>query len=1053
MKQLHRNSSFALIVSFVCVALVGLALTFQLPVKLAPSYVLPKLTIYYSMPNTSPRVVESQVTRKIEGMLTRVKGVKHIKSLSDNGAGRVTLELDKHADIDMVRFEVSTLIRQLWPQLPREVSYPQIKYKHSTNEASHPFSVYTINAPASLQTIQQYAEETIKPELAQIDGVNRIDVYGATPMEWQLLYDSKQLKQMGVSIADLRSAISHHYGKLFLGACRVYSQADGQFNPAEINLMTQSGKVISLDKLLRVKHVAATPYGYYRINGLNSIYISVFADDRVNQLTLSKKVNACVVRLKKIIPVGYETHVVYEESTHIQKELRKIFFRTGLTVLILLLFVILITRNLQYIILIVTSLTINIAMAVIFYYVFGLEMQLYSMAGITISLNLIIDTIIVMADHILYQKNTQVFIPILTSTLTTIGALTIIFFLNEKLRLNLQDFAAVVIINLIVSLLVALLLVPAMVNKLGLDNRYRSDNIWRKRRVIRFAHIYQGLIRFVSQHRVGAYALLVLVFGLPVFMLPNKMDGDDIGGMLYNKVFGRTLYQKHLRPITDRLFGGTLRLFVQNVYNDSYMQKGVQEVSLNIQASLPNGSTLEQMNDLVQQVESYLTTCKGIKQFQTSVNDPYSAYIRVLITDDLVHTTFPFTLKEQVIDKVLNLGGGSWYVALQGLRDDQNFNNSIRENAGFFRVKMYGYNYDELIHWAEKLKSMLLKHQRVREVFINSQFRIWKDGYSEYYLDLNRARMVEEGITAKQLFDVLRPIFGRDVYAGHVVEGNQIEALKLSSRQADEYDVWGLLNTPLMIHAHTFKLGDFATLKKDYAVHKIQRVNQQYQVCLQYDYIGLGNQGRAYLVQDLRKLKKQLPMGYSAEYVNQSGWSSWNNKDNKQYFLLLLVIGIVFFTTSILFNSLKQPFAIIFVIPISYIGVFLIFFLFGLNFDHGGFASLVLLCGITVNASIYIMDAYNSIRGQRPQICPIDAYVKAWNLKIIPVFLTILSTILGFIPFMISGQNEPFWFSLAAGTIGGLIASLIGLFFFLPIFVLRKKDVAIIHLLQNTGTL
>ena len=126
-------------------------------------------------------------------------------------------------------------------------------------------------------------------------------------------------------------------------------------------------------------------------------------------------------------------------------------------------------------------------------------------------------------------------------------------------------------------------------------------------------------------------------------------------------------------------------------------------------------------------------------------------------------------------------------------------------------------------------------------------------------------------------------------------------------------------------------------------------------------------------------------------------------------------------------------------IPISYIGVFLTFYLFGLNFDQGGFASFVLLCGITVNASIYILNEYNSIRKRYPLLSDVQAYTKAWNSKIIPIFLTVVSTILGFIPFMIGQGKEAFWFPLAAGTIGGLIASILGIFMFLPIFSLKNR--------------
>jgi multidrug efflux pump subunit AcrB len=111
-----------------------------------------------------------------------------------------------------------------------------------------------------------------------------------------------------------------------------------------------------------------------------------------------------------------------------------------------------------------------VAVAFIFYYLFGLELQLYSLAGITISLNLVIDSMIVMTNHILLRHNLKAFLSVLAATLTTIGSLVIIFFLEEKIRLNLQDFAAVVIINMIVSLVVALFFVPALIDKLGMDD-------------------------------------------------------------------------------------------------------------------------------------------------------------------------------------------------------------------------------------------------------------------------------------------------------------------------------------------------------------------------------------------------------------------------------------------------------------------------------------------------------------------------------------------------------------------------------------------------------
>lgn len=116
--------------------------------------------------------------------------------------------------------------------------------------------------------------------------------------------------------------------------------------------------------------------------------------------------------IQKVLPAGYEIHTSYDATEFIHEELNKIYLRTGLTVLILLFFVLIITLNPRYLFLIVVSLSINIAVAVIFYYLFGLEMQLYSLAGITVSLNLVIDNTIVMTDHILHRRNLKAFMSI-----------------------------------------------------------------------------------------------------------------------------------------------------------------------------------------------------------------------------------------------------------------------------------------------------------------------------------------------------------------------------------------------------------------------------------------------------------------------------------------------------------------------------------------------------------------------------------------------------------------------------------------------------------------
>lgn len=1052
---MNRLSPFTLIVTFVCLALVGLALVPMLPVKLNPSRTLPGFTVRFSMPGTSSRVVEMEATSKLESMLARIKGVKGMYSTSSNGYGSITVDLDKHADVDAVRFEASTIIRQTWSQLPSGVSYPYIDMKVPDANTARPFLSFTLNAPSTPILIQQYAEEHIKPRLAKLQGIYKIDLSGATPMEWRLEYDSEQLRTLGISISDIQRAIQLHYNKEFLGTHNMDTAGgkqwirlvlipdgvSGQFIPSDITVTASDGKIIRLDELVTVARMEEAPQSYYRINGLNSIYMSVTAVETANQLQLSNEVMREMEAIRLTLPPGYEVHTSYDATEYIREELNKIYFRTGLTVLILLVFVWIITLNLKYLLLIVTSLAINISVAVIFYYLFGLEMQLYSLAGITVSLNLVIDSTIVMTDHILHRRNLKAFMSVLAATLTTMGALVIIFFLDEKIRLNLQDFAAVVIINLAVSLFVALFFVPAMIDRIKLVKR-QSVKRWvrsyiRIRRLtVYFTHFYQLLIRFLLRWRVAVCILLLLGFGLPVFLLPEKLEGEGKWIERYNKTLGSSTYKEKVKPVVDKALGGSLRLFVQKVYEGSYFSRN-EEVVLYANANLPNGSTLEQMNTLVKRVETYLSGFKEIKQFHASVYNARRANLQIYFKKEYQHSGFPYTLKANLIGKVSELGGGSWDV--YGLQD-QGFSNDVRESAGSYRIKMYGYNYDELYAWAEKLKEVLLSHRRIKEVFIKSEFSWWKDDYQEFYFNLNKERMAQEGINAQHLFSAIQPIFGKNMQVGSVVTESGTESIRLSSRQSHDYDVWAMQFFPYGVDGGKhYKLSELATVEKGQMPQQIAKENQQYRLCLQYEYIGSYEQGNKIQKRDLEEFNKLLPMGYTAESDSQS-WS-WGKKDNKQYLLLLVVIAIIFFTTSILFNSLKQPLAIIFVIPVSYIGVFLTFYWFRLNFDQGGFASFVLLCGITVNASIYILNEYNSIRSRFPRLSMLRAYTKAWNAKILPIFLTVVSTILGFIPFMVGTDKEAFWFPLAAGTIGGLVMSIIGIFFFLPVFSLKRKEV------------
>lgn len=1048
----QRVSNFTLIVSFICFAVVGICLLPLLPVKLVPSKSLPSIEIRFNMYGNTARIVEMEATAKLESMLSRVKGIHNLYSTSGNGFGSITIELDRHTQIDVARFEVSNIVRQTWPELSREVSYPEIMVRQSDESASRPFISYTINSALSTIVIQTYAENVLKGAFSNIKGISKIDVGGALPMEWQLAYDNSQLQAFGVSVWDIRHALSESYSSQFLGTTE--TQAYGKssrwiratlspeirknaFDPAEISVLNNRGALIRLDQLVNVKHEEKKPSGYFRVNGLNSVYIAFSANESVNQLSLSEKIRAQMKQVEKNLPLGYEMHIRYDTTRYIQQELEKIYIRGVIALGLLLLFIFLCTWNWRYLLLLTIGLTINLAIAVILYYAFHLEIQLYSLAAIAISLSLIINNFIVVADHYLYKRYGNIAVSISGATVTTLGVLLLVFLFDQEVKLNLRDFTLVMMVNLLVSWLVALLFVPAFLKYLGLSSlkKPRLHTLWpsQLRFKVRLLLLYGRAIDFLITKRKFAFVFIILLFGLPVFMIPEKISGKSTLVKSYNHLMKNELYKEKVRPVLTKGLGGTLRLFSDNVLQTSHMSQGGETV-LTITASMPNGTQLEQMNSLIIKMEAYISSFREIRQFQTSVQSPQRASIDVFFKKDDDQGSFPYKFKEAIINKALELGGGSWGV--YGLRD-QGFNNDVRDKAGQFRIKLYGYNYDELSAWADTLKNRLMQYRRINQMLISSNFSKYKDDYEEYIFAPDRERLAARGVMPSELFSSLQPIFAKNILAASININGQKEDIILYSKDAGKFDIWSLRNVGQYIGPRLYKLHELARVEKEQAPREIAKENQQYRLVLQYDYIGWSDQSNEIMDMELEKIKHNLPLGYTIKKENLE--HQWDRGDHNNYYLIALLALIVLFITAILFNSVKQPFAIIFTIAISFIGVFIAFYWFRVNFDQGGFASFILLSAITANASIYIINEYNEIRMRRPLLSARRAYIRAFRLKIAPICLTVFATIVGFLPYLIGSAEEAFWHPLAVGTIGGLLMSFIGTLIFLPLLVLDKK--------------
>ncbi|MCJ7447098.1 MAG: efflux RND transporter permease subunit [Bacteroidales bacterium] len=1070
-KEPHYSSflsTFTVNILFVMLIIVGAAMIPLLSLQLNPTRYLPSLAITWNWSEAPVRVVEQEVTTVLEGVLTTVTGVRKISSSTYNGGGRITIEFDKNIDLRAKRFEVASLLRESRKRLPERVSYPVITMNMPSNQSGSTILSFQLNGNASPSYIYNLAEETVKPAIAVVEGVYSVNIYGATPQEWELTYDQQKLSAIGISSTAINSSINNYLLELELGGAaesfaggpekRTYLTLEGNssesFRWEVIPVAKVSGRIIHLADVAQVRLKDQRPQSYFRINGLNTININVTAGKNVNNLKVAEGIKSVIERIKGELPPGYSIRTSVDNTIYLKEEISKNIFRTILSVILLLLFVLAISRELKYLLIITISLVANILIAFIFYYLFKLEIHLYSLAGITVSFGIIINNTIVMTDHIRFQKNRRVGISLLAATLTTIGALAVIFFLDEASKVTLADFAAVVIINLSVSLAVALFFIPSLIEKITLAPKYNALVIRRKRRVVIFSQKYLKSINFIIKHRVAFITLAILVFGLPVFYLPDSLPKDTRNQLkdedhtkfqkIYNKILGNRKYVQDVKPVVNKVLGGTFRLFSEKVKNSRfYYYRGSEEVertrlTVNIGLS-EEGLTIEDLNTTCSGLENMLAAYNEIDMFTTSIYNPEESTVSITFKPEHDFTIFPFILKFRIEDYMNSIG--SYHASVYGVGkafSNQVYSDYIRTT---YSVIMKGYNYDELYGYAEALRERLIVSGkgRIKEVFLlgaNYGGYIFGGGSRKVYrnrLGMDKYMLAESSSDVAFAYNEARRYSRGTTSLQSAYIGGVNAPVNIRSLQSEKYDYWSLNNTPLKtLSGQYVKLKDFSSVTREVSDNTISREDQQYVITVGYDFIGNYELGSLILDRNIDETNAMLPLGYTAQSSSFS--YSWDQKKTN-YYLIFLVILIIYFICAVLLESFKQPLIVISLIPFSFIGVFVTFHIFNISADEGVFAAMILLCGIVVNATLYILNDFNSLRRRKSRLPERVAYVKAFNSKIIPIFLTKLSTIVGLIPFLLTGKDERFWFALAAGTIGGLVFSFIGLFIYQPIML------------------
>ena len=1015
------------------------------------------LSIWYSWHGASAKVVEQNVTSRIEGLVSAVRGVERVTSESYFGSGRVNVELKKSADVSATKFEIASLLRQVREQLPEGVSYPELSGGEVVNESrkkemTQVLLSYRVNSNLSDEQLKEYIERQVEPQLRRIEDVKRVEVTGGHSKYIVITYDPFILASYGLSVYDIENGI-----KAFLGKCDVVGelQEPGKEEKRTLFLTTDKfhgeleempvgnvdGKTVYLNDLATYEYKDRLPGSYYRVNGLNTIYLNIHVDADANKIKLSRKLRKQIGEIEKTLRGGVYLTLTHDGAEEKVSELQKLIWRSMLSLAILLLFVWLVRRDWRYLSIMVITLAANIALAVIAYYIFDIRLHIYSLAGITVSLGMVIDASVVMVDHYSYYHDRKAFMAILAALLTTIGALVVVLWLPDFLQKDLYDFAWIIIVNLSVALVVAYFFAPALIEQMRYHSRQKGE-VKRIGLARWWNRCYRAYIRFTQKRKWIYFVILLMAFGIPFHLLPAKWGKsssdywqqpadtvpDPWYAQAYNATFGSDFFQRDCKEPLSKVFGGTMRLFSESLSGNTYSRNEEKEIKLNIRAQMPLGGTAAQLNEKVVILENFLVTFPEIERFETRV-ESWGATVTVEFKEEYRKTSFPYLLENKVIGKVISIGGADW--STSGV-SERGFSNSLNLQYRSNRIEIVGYNYDRLYRIAEDMCDEMRRNNRVVDLTIETPGH--ENQEDELYMRYDKEKIALYNFDIARAHSTLREILsGKDI--DRYRDTHFTSDMYLKSAWQDRFDLWQLDNSLLRIGDTESRISDYMTIGRREAKNCIPRQNQEYVLHVAFNMLGSYTYTSRYIKNITEEFNRKVPVGYRCRNTSYGFYQD----DGTQYWLLGLIVVIIFFVCSILFESLRQPLAIISLIPVSFIGTFLTYYLTGLEFGTGGFASMVLLCGLTVNAGIYILCEYNNQREAYPAVSALKCYLRAYSHKVTAVFLTTLSTVLGLVPFYIDGAKDSFWFSFAVGSTGGLLFSILALVLVMPIFIRLKK--------------
>ncbi|HET7065805.1 MAG TPA: efflux RND transporter permease subunit [Rudaea sp.] len=1094
--------------------LFGLIALTGLKVNLLPDLTYPTLTVRTEYEGAAPMEIENLISQPVEEAIGVVKNLRKIHSVSRTGQSDVVLEFAWGTNMDQAGLDVRDKLDIL--QLPLDAKKPVLlRFNPSTDPIMRLSLSVSADAKgvvneAELKQLRRFADDELKKRLEPTPGVAAVKVGGGLEDQIDVEIDQQRLQQVNLNVADVTKRLADENvnvsgGRIENGSQRYLVRTVNQFG----NLDEMRNLLIKVDAgvPVRLKDVAEIRQGYkeregvVRVDGHEAIELAVYKEGDANTVSVAAAVKKQLERLKSILPSNAKLDTIDDQSIFIQSSLDDVRNDAiiGGILAVLIIFFFLADSWSTFII----SLSLPVSLIATFFFMgqAGVSLNVMSLGGLALATGMVVDDSIVVLENIARLREQgmgiveaavkgarEVSMAVIASTLTTVAVFFPLVFVQGVAGQLFRDQALTVTFAMLISLVVAMTLIPMLASLRGRSPiAYKDEEPspgWQP--TSRLGHGVKAVISPVSRL---FFRWIPLLFMRVTFIVSSTV-GLVIGKALravgrfvlmpYNaaaRAYRASLPKALAHPW--KVLGFAAAAFIASVALIPTLGMdlipSLAQGRFEMTVKQPPGTALIDTDKLVAELE------------QKNAKDPNIALIYGVSGTGTRLDATPTESGENIARLLIVLKPG---VGERGERAaTEALRASMAARAGtevkFSRPQLFsfatpleielrGYDLASLEKAGKKLTSLMNASPRFADVKSTVE-----GGYPEIQIHFDQQRAAALGLTTKQVSDQIVNKVRGSVATRYSFRDRKIDVLvrAQADQRATVDDIRNLIvgyspvagagtntsgaatttsaaatttgataaatgsNAASAATGRPVRLSAVADVLSSQGPSEIHRISQE-RVAIVSANLHYGDLGTA--VTEVRQLIRDNPLaaGVTSHIGGQS--EELDASVKSLIFALALAIFLVYLVMASQFESLLHPFVIMFSIPLALVGAVLALKLTSTPLSVVVFIGLIMLAGIVVKNAIVLIDRVNQLREEG--VDKINAIIQAAESRLRPISMTTLCTLLGFMPLAIGvGDGNEVRAPMAITVIGGLLVSTLLTLVVIPaVYVLldRRSDVA-----------